>query len=434
MDIRSRDNTDIVNRTARALIRDRDAAAIPHLGSARLYSEERRALAEAYGIATVRRMARSGGLVYSHSPRGLVLEIPAGLGSEIDGFLVLRAIARETGEPADRDLHERYALAVLLSRAERRARGALWVRGCIGSLNAGLVWRAAEARAVLRDVVRIQRRLRMDDLYRSGRAAREMARYVDAEGHFRAGLRAAQVYHDTEYQALCLTGLGRTRSALGDNAAAERELRRAVAIAGRHSHRLALAGACHAASFVAFDAGDAVEALRFAQRAFRAYPRRSPLRIRLASDIATMWLRRGEFGPALRVFRAVADAIGDEPGRMLARSNVARAAAGSGDRIGFEAAWNLAWAWASGLPESTHAASVLSNLGVAALTANEYHRAEGAFALAQVAAARANEAGALAFIAVAQENLRVHKRIEARARPARASMRFAATVSAGLAA
>jgi tetratricopeptide (TPR) repeat protein len=179
--------------------------------------------------------------------------------------------------------------------------------------------------------------------YLVGLLSRRNAEYRRAETWFRRTLALARRSGDWRYYGLACIGLGNLHRQRGDYPTARMWFVRAL----RTSRRKALwdvrPAALHDLFCIAANGSQYEEADGWARRAFRAYGPQHPRLVVLAHDVARFWLDQERFEEALRVFRAVLPHIDRVPERRLVMSNMARAAAGMGDRRTFAVMWQDTW-------------------------------------------------------------------------------------------
>jgi len=205
--------------------------------------------------------------------------------------------------------------------------------------------------------------------FQVGLLARRSAQHRRAETWFRRTLALARRTRDWNYYGLACIGVGNLYRQRGDYPAARGWFVKALRVARRHGLWQVRPMAMHDLFCVAANAGHVEEADAFARRAFRAYGRRHPKLVALAHDVARFWLLRGDYDHALQVFRAVLPHLTRVPERRLAASNMARAAAGVGDRMTFAAMWSETWRMVDDFDDTESVPEALLSLaqGAAAL-------------------------------------------------------------------
>jgi tetratricopeptide (TPR) repeat protein len=283
----------------------------------------------------------------------LVAGLPADAAFSV--WQVLRTLALWTAEPErrrgelfDRDYMEswertlltgplepevRFPLAVVVGElaASPAGEGRLsWACVCVadwalgrGAVRAGLAF--AEAAALASP-------LQPRYAWLVGRLMRTHGDPRTAERWLRRAHRLAVTQRDWETQARALTALGNLSLQAGRYPDARALHGRALRVSRRWRLREQEGMALHDLFVIATDEGNRAEAERHARGAVEAY-RSSPHRmLRLTHDVAYSWMYQGYCGRAVRVFSALRPHFShpDEAVRVVA--NLARAAAGSGDR------------------------------------------------------------------------------------------------------
>jgi tetratricopeptide (TPR) repeat protein len=226
--------------------------------------------------------------------------------------------------------------------------------------------------------------------YAVGRTARRRAEYARAETWFRRAIALARQSGDWTSYALAFSGLGNLYVQRGNYPVARRFHIRALRAARRHSLRQIQGGALHDLFVIAAAGAHAGEAERLARAAFEAYGADHPRLPVLAHDIAYLWVEQGHFSPALTVFEALLPHLRRHEDRMVGLANIVRAAAGVGDRLRFDEAWDEVWDGLARNDRTENAAQVLLELAHGATQLAEYERAERA---ADRAARTARERG-----------------------------------------
>lgn len=208
----------------------------------------------------------------------------------------------------------------------------------------------------------------------AGRCFRHEARLRDAEHWFQRALRVATWQEDRETQVLALVSLGNLRQHAGRYRGAEEHLLRALRTARKYGLREPEARALHDLALVDHLRGDHAAADRHARRAFERYGPEHPNRVRLAYDIARMWLDRDRHAQALPVLRTLIPRLAHLPDVQLrARASVALAAGAAGDREGFVEAAAL---FHAAEPDTTRIPSAaLLDIGLGALAVGEWETA-----------------------------------------------------------
>lgn len=179
--------------------------------------------------------------------------------------------------------------------------------------------------------------------FRVGQLARRNGEGARAETWFRRAIGLGRQARDWSSYAEAFLGLGTLYHERGNHPAARRLQIRALRAARRHALRDAQARALHDLFCTALQIGGPAEAEELARAAFRAYGPRHPRLPALAHDVAYFWMDQGRFEPAMEVFRAVLPHLHAPAHALIAAANLARAAAGCGQRPVFEDAWERVW-------------------------------------------------------------------------------------------
>ncbi|MBB4637737.1 tetratricopeptide repeat protein [Longimicrobium terrae] len=214
--------------------------------------------------------------------------------------------------------------------------------------------------------------------YAVGRLARRRAEHARAETWFRRAVSLARQSGDWTAYTQAFSGLGNLYLIRGNLPAARRFHLRSLRAARRHSLRDMHASALHDLFVIAAQSQQPEDAERMARAAFALYGaghRRLPY---LAGDVACFWMDNGRFEQAQAVFHALAGHMDAPDDREVALSNLARAAAGSGDRRAFEQAWTQAWRSMDGREASEHEGSIALELARGAAMLGDSERAEAA--------------------------------------------------------
>lgn len=214
--------------------------------------------------------------------------------------------------------------------------------------------------------------------YAVGRLARRRAEYARAETWFRRAIALARQSGDWQSYALAFSGLGNLYAQRGAYPAARRFHIRTLRAARRHSLRAIQGAAMHDLFVLASNSRGVEDAERYARGAFELYGADHPRLAALAQDIAWFWMDRGHFAPALEVFRALLPHMHRTEERLVVLANVARAAAGSGERPLFEETWDEVWDGLSRSESQENTAEVLVELSHGATMVGEPDRAERA--------------------------------------------------------
>jgi tetratricopeptide (TPR) repeat protein len=254
--------------------------------------------------------------------------------------------------------------------------------------------------------------------YAVGRIARRRTEYARAETWFRRAIALARQSGDWTSYALAFSGLGNLYVQRGNYPAARRFHIRALRAARRHSLRQIQGGALHDLFVIATAASNTGEAERLARAAFEAYGAEHPRLSVLAHDIAYLWVEQGHFGPALTVFEALLPHLKRHEDRMVGLANIVRAAAGVGDRLRFDQAWDEVWDGLARNDQTENAAQVLLELAHGAEQVGEFERAERAADRAARIARDRGEARVLLSAEAVVESARRSRAARSRTAPA----------------
>lgn len=257
--------------------------------------------------------------------------------------------------------------------------------------------------------------------YTVGRLARRRTERARAESWFRRTVALARQTGDWAAYSLAFLGLGNLYMQRGNYPAARRFYVRALRAARRHALHSAAGMTFHDLFVLATLTGRVDEAERFARGAYDEYGSDHPRVPALAHDVAFFWMEQGYHARALPIFRALLPHITGPAERPVVLANIARAAAGVGDRARFEDAWSQVWDGVEEGEAREGAAEALVELARGAATLSDWERAEQAAARAlSVATERAEPKARLAAESVL-ESVHGRKAIEARPAPARES-------------
>jgi tetratricopeptide (TPR) repeat protein len=233
---------------------------------------------------------------------------------------------------------------------------------------------------------------RADAAYLVGLLARRSAQYRRAETWFRRALALGRRTRDWNDYGLACIGLGVLYRQRGDYPAARTWFYKALRVARRNGLWSVRPMALHDLFCVAANGAQVEEAETWARRAFRAYGRRHPRLVVLAHDVARFWLLRGKYADALRVFRAALPHITRLAERRLAVSNLARAAAGLGDRMTFAEMWSDTWRLVDDYEDTESVPEALITLAQGAAALGDPDRGQLAASHALKVAIQRNEA------------------------------------------
>jgi tetratricopeptide (TPR) repeat protein len=178
---------------------------------------------------------------------------------------------------------------------------------------------------------------------------RRRSDYSWADAWYRRTGDLARRAGDWKHYGLAFIGMGHIAAERGEWDSAERHFRRALYSSRRHGVWQVQGMALHNLFSVAVTHDDFQKASRLARETFNAYGPNHPRMSALAHDVAFFWMMRGQFARALPIFEALLPQFSEPTDRLLALSNVVRAAGGAGDAGAFEKAWTVAFSLATEL-------------------------------------------------------------------------------------
>jgi tetratricopeptide (TPR) repeat protein len=136
--------------------------------------------------------------------------------------------------------------------------------------------------------------------------------------------------------------------------------------------------ALHDLFVIADEMGRDEQAEEYARQAFRAYGPSHPRVAVLGHDIAYFWMQRGHFAQALEIFQRLEPHVSEPRIRLLLTANIARAAAGVGDRDLYRKAWTQAHRLIKDPSLQATVANAMLELAYGAASLGEWDRAEQA--------------------------------------------------------
>lgn len=172
-----------------------------------------------------------------------------------------------------------------------------------------------------------------------GQLARRRAELARAETWFRHTIMVSRQIGDWEAYSRAYIALGNMFVARGNFPGAHRMHIKALRAARRKGMPQIQGMALHDLFVIADETGRDEQAEEYARQACRAYGARHPSLPALAHDIAYFWMQRGYFARALEVFQSLEHHFTNPWQRALLLANIARAAAGTGNRELFRKAW-----------------------------------------------------------------------------------------------
>ncbi|HZG43503.1 MAG TPA: tetratricopeptide repeat protein, partial [Longimicrobium sp.] len=181
---------------------------------------------------------------------------------------------------------------------------------------------------------------------------------------------------DWHTYALAYLSLGTLYMQLGNLPAAETLTSRALRTARRRNLRALEGAAYHNLFVLAAERGEYGQAQDYAGRALSRYGKHHPRVPYLAYDLGCVWFLCGRFHEAFPVLRAVLPHIPDTVERPMLLANVARAAAGAGNRQAFHQYWTQSVEAAAAHGEHAAIAQAWLNLARGAISVQEPGLAE----------------------------------------------------------
>jgi tetratricopeptide (TPR) repeat protein len=177
---------------------------------------------------------------------------------------------------------------------------------------------------------------------RVGQVARRRGELARSETWFRRTIGLARQARDWASYAEAFDALGNLYLLRGNLPVAKQLFIRAYRASKRHSLRTLLARSLHSLFVISAHGDQHDETQALARSAYEAYDAENPRLPTFAHDVAYYWLLRGQFTPALPVFKAVRPhfPISD---RLHLDGSIARAAGAVGDREAFDQARTEIW-------------------------------------------------------------------------------------------
>jgi tetratricopeptide (TPR) repeat protein len=211
-----------------------------------------------------------------------------------------------------------------------------------------------------------------------GKLARRRSEAARAETWFRHTVMIARQVGDWDSYSRAYIALGNMLIARGNLPAAARMHIKALRAARRKGLQQIQGMALHDMFVIADEMGRDDQAEEYARQAFRAYGPGHPSLLALGHDIAYFWMQRGYFAQAMEVFQRLEPSAVEPRSRFLITANIARAAAGVGERDLFRKAWTQVYRMMKDPELSTVMANVTLELALGAASLGEWDRAEQA--------------------------------------------------------
>ena len=213
--------------------------------------------------------------------------------------------------------------------------------------------------------------------YHVGRMARKLAMYDEAEAWLKWAGWVARGSGEWEVAALCTSGLGNLHRQRGNLPLAKRYHTVTWRTACRRNLRTLEGDALYDLVGLSFDFGDARQGMEYARRAVEAYGPGHGRILRLAKDVAWLWMDKfGEFESAAHVFTALLEHVWEPPYRVMLLASLGRAAAGAAWKEVFEEMWIDTWALIHQQPTQEGHAGALIQLAYGAGTLEQWDRTQ----------------------------------------------------------
>src|SRR5687768_14639452 len=211
-----------------------------------------------------------------------------------------------------------------------------------------------------------------------GQLARRRGEMARAETWFRHTVMISRQIGDWDSYSRAYIALGNMLVRRGNFPAAHRMHIKALRAARRKGLQQVQGMALHDLFVIADELGRDEQAEEYARQAFRAYGHNHPSVPLLGHDIAYFWMQRGYFAQALDVFQRLEGHVEDARTRLLLASNIARAAAGTGNRELFRKAWTQVYRMTKDAEQQGIVANATLELALGAASLGEWDRAEQA--------------------------------------------------------
>lgn len=213
--------------------------------------------------------------------------------------------------------------------------------------------------------------------YSVGRLARDRGEYARAESWLRCAIRLARGT-DWHTYALAYLSLGTLYQQLGNLPAARAVTLRGYRTSMRRRVRALQGTALHNLFAISTEMLDFERGQQYALAAFRHYGPEHPRFPMLVHDAGLFWILQGCFTRATTVLESVLSRFDLPSDRVLVMANLARAAAGAGNRDLYERSYSQSVALLPQAPSPERTAQVWINLARAAASAGDYARAQDA--------------------------------------------------------
>jgi tetratricopeptide (TPR) repeat protein len=211
-----------------------------------------------------------------------------------------------------------------------------------------------------------------------GLVVRHTADYARAEAWYRRAIALGRRGGDWKSYALAYCGLANLYMLRGALPTAEAYLLRALRTTRRYGLWAVRGMVLHDLAVLAANAGRFEQADLLAIRALKAYGKHSPRIYVLAHDIAWSWMLRGFFSSAIPIFKALLPKITSKSERLIALSNLARAAGAAGQRDEYAETWDAIWRIVNNGESTERVAEALIGLARGAASLRDVERAHTA--------------------------------------------------------
>lgn len=297
-----------------------------------------------------------------------VSHLPVGV-----GFVVGRGLALLREQP---DQHTADGIALALAFV------AEWAEKRAAHRTAGLAF--AAVLAVMPHNARA--------VYHLGRVLRQSGALREAEPWLLHAVDVSAAAGDWRHHGLALSGMGNLMRERGNFPAATRYHRQALASARAHGVRRVEGDALYDLAVMAFERRQIPRGMEFARQAIDAYGTGHGQLVRLASDLAWVWMHQyGEAEHAYTVFTALDSHSHDPAFRAVLLANTARAAGEIGAEALYEVTWADAYAYLRRLPDDVGRAAALGQLALGALAMMQIERARQTAEMSRSVAAERGE-------------------------------------------
>lgn len=173
---------------------------------------------------------------------------------------------------------------------------------------------------------------------RTARLARDLGQFPRADTWFRHTIKLARSLMMWDTHVDGMLGLGTCYLRAGNGPAARAMYERALKGAKRWRLRTLEGAAHHDLFHVCVDAGEIRHAYEHANSARVAYGKLESYLLRLAADLASLWVHLGNYARAVPIYQAIIDRAPNKTIKALRCANLVRAAAFSGFRDTYESA------------------------------------------------------------------------------------------------